>query len=296
MKIIITGSLGHISKPLAVQLLKEGHQVTVISSKQDKQSVIETLGATAAIGSLENIEFLNTTFTGADSVYCMVPPNFAEIDQVAYYSRIGNAYAKALFKSGVKRVVHLSSYGAHLQKGTGFISGSHEAEDILNKLHQISITHLRPGYFYYNLFSFAGMIKQAGFMAANYGGDDKIVVVHPVDIALAAAEELKDNSTKNKIRYVASDDLSANKIATILGTAIGKPDLNWLTVTNAQFQTEMEKNGIPPHLVANFIEMGEATHSGALREDYDNHKPVFGRMKLEDFAKEFAAIFLKIET
>ena len=52
MKIIITGSLGHISKPLAQELVQKGHAVTVISSNPDKQKDIEAIGAIAAIGSV----------------------------------------------------------------------------------------------------------------------------------------------------------------------------------------------------------------------------------------------------
>ncbi|GGI29342.1 hypothetical protein [Pedobacter mendelii] len=51
MKIIITGSLGHISKPLTIALVQKGHAITVISSKPEKQKEIESLGANAAIGS-----------------------------------------------------------------------------------------------------------------------------------------------------------------------------------------------------------------------------------------------------
>ena len=43
MKIIVTGSLGNISKPLTKELVQKGHTVTVISSKADKQKNIETL-------------------------------------------------------------------------------------------------------------------------------------------------------------------------------------------------------------------------------------------------------------
>ncbi len=65
MKIIVTGSLGHISKPLTEELVQKGHTVTVISSKPEKQAAIEALGATAAIGSVEDVSFLTTTFAGA---------------------------------------------------------------------------------------------------------------------------------------------------------------------------------------------------------------------------------------
>lgn len=48
MNIALTGSLGHISKPLAKELIQNGHAVTIISSKAEKQRGIEALGAKAA--------------------------------------------------------------------------------------------------------------------------------------------------------------------------------------------------------------------------------------------------------
>ncbi len=290
MKVIVTGSLGHISKPLTMELVQKGHQVTVISSKPEMQKDIEALGATAAIGSLEDGNFLVPAFTGADAVYVMVPPNLTVPDIRAYYRKIGGNYAQAIQQSGVKRIVHLSSMGAHLDKGTGLILGSHDVEGILNELSNVAITHLRPGYFFYNLYHFAGMIKGPGFIGANYGGDDNIVMVDTRDIADAAAEELETPATGKKVRYVASGEHTGNEIAHILGAAIGKPDLKWVTYTNEQMQTGMEQHGMQAHIVANFVEMGASIHSGVLRQDYDLHKPtVMGKVKLEDFAKDFAA-------
>jgi hypothetical protein len=37
MKIVATGSLGHISKPLTAELLEKGHAVTVVSSKVERK-------------------------------------------------------------------------------------------------------------------------------------------------------------------------------------------------------------------------------------------------------------------
>ena len=71
MNIVLTGSLGHISKPLTKILIEKGHSVTVISSKEERQKDIESLGAKAAIGTMEDVEFLTKTFTGADIVYLM---------------------------------------------------------------------------------------------------------------------------------------------------------------------------------------------------------------------------------
>jgi len=291
MKIIVTGSLGHISLPLTKELIKNGHETIVVSSKAEKQKDIEALGATAAIGSVEDVDFLAKTFAGADAVYCMTPPNFREADQVAYYTRIAKSYAKAIAEASVKRAVYLSSYGAHLESGTGFIVGSHQAENILNALKDVNITHIRPGYFYYNLLNFIPMIKAANIMGANYGGEDKLTMVSPEDIAFAVAEELVHAPSKSKMRYVASDERTCNEIANVLGKTIGKPDLQWLTFTNEQMQKGLEDNGVPGNIAANLAELGAATHSGILREDYDKHKPAFGKVKIENFAQEFAAAF-----
>lgn len=294
MRVVVTGSLGNIGKPLATKLVQKGHQVTIISSNPEKQKDIEALGARAAIGSLENVDFLVQAFTGADVVYAMIPPNFAELDQVAYCRRIANNYAVAIQQSGIKYVVHLSSYGAHLEKGTGFILGAHHAERILSELPNVSITHLRAGFFYTNLYRFIDMIKGAGFLASNYGGDNKLILVHPTDIADAATEEIETPAAGKKIRYVVSDEHTANEVAHIIGTAVGKPDLKWIILSDEQMREGLEKQGIPAHLIDKFVEMGASARSGALREDYDRHKPIqMGKIKTEDFAKGFAEVFKK---
>ena len=77
MEIVVTGSLGNISKPLAQKLIKNKHSVTIISSSADRKNEIEAIGAKAAIGSLQDAAFLTSIFNGSDVVYAMIPPNFS---------------------------------------------------------------------------------------------------------------------------------------------------------------------------------------------------------------------------
>ena len=295
MKIIVTGSLGHISKPLTKTLVQNGHSVTVISSKPEKQKDIEALGATAAIGSIEDVTFLARTFTGSDAVYCMIPPNFHldhNLDVVEYCRVISENYAQAIQQSGVKHVVHLSSIGAHLDKDSGLILAHHSAENAFRKIPGISLTHMRPTAFYYNLFGFVNRIKKEGVIASNYGAEDRIPWVSPIDIAAAVAEELVTPMEGLKVRYVASDEPTCNEIASLLGAAIGKPDLKWVIITNEETQSALEAAGIPSRVAAGLVEMNASIHTGLLSEDYYRHRPtVLGKVKLVDFAKEFAAAF-----
>ncbi len=295
MKIIVTGSLGHIGKPLTEELVQKGHSVTVISSKPEKQNEIEAFGAIAAIGSVEDVDFLTTSFTGADLTYTMLPPSNSyfdpEFDLMKYSIGVANNYAKAIQQSGVKRVIHLSSIGAHLERGSGLILYHRAAEDILNKLSDVDITFMRPVGFYYNLFSFLPVIKNQGFIAANYGAGDNLVWVSPIDIAAAIAKEIGTPAAHRKIIYVASDELTGNQTATILGAAIGKPDLKWILLSNEEWQSGLESAGMNHAIAGGLIEMFAAQHNGLLMEDYYRNKPVLGKVKMKDFAKEFAAVY-----
>jgi uncharacterized protein YbjT (DUF2867 family) len=297
MKIIITGSLGNISKPLTTTLVQKGHSVTVISSKPERQKEIEAIGAKAAIGTMEDADFLSATFTGADIVYVMetlgtssfLDPN---IDVVATISNIGNNYKHAIEQSGVKRVVHLSSIGAHAEKGTGLIKFHYNVENILQQLPaDVAIKFMRPVGFYYTSFRFIPTIKTQGAIVSNYGGDTKEPWVSPLDIAAVIAEEIEKPFTGREVRYIASDEISPNEVAKILGEAIGKPDLKWMVISDEQFLNGLLAAGMNLQTAKGFVEMNAARITGVMYEDYNHHKPTLGNIKLKDFAKEFAVVY-----
>ncbi len=295
MKIIVTGSLGRISKPLAQELLQKGHSVTVISSNPEREKDIETLGAKAAIGSIYDAGFLATVFNGADIVYLMEPPgNFFDpnTDIETYWTDIARAYVKAVLQAGVKRFIHLSSIGAHTDKGNGMLYVHHYVENILQQLPaDVSIKFMRPVGFYYNMFAFIPVIKAQGSIIQNYGGDEKEPWVSPLDIAAVIAAEMESPFAGRKIRYIASDEVSPNEVAKILGEAIGRPGLQWSVIPDEQFLSRLTGAGMNPAAAKGFTEMNAARRGGVLYEDYYRNKPVLGKIKLVDFAKEFAAVY-----
>ena len=306
MNIIVTGSLGNISKPLTIDLAQKGHSVTVISSKPEKQATIEALGAQAAIGSMEDVQFLANTFAGADAVYCMIPLNFTEPDLAGYLHRIANNYLQALKQTGTKRVVVLSGWAADLLSGEN-------VEGVFDELTNASITILRPASFYTNFYSSIGMIRGKGFIGAfltvrysglmallrgergllmgNCGGDDKTVFVSPLDIADAAAEELLTVTEKTNVRYVGSEEMTCNEAARIIGSAIGKPYLKWVLLSDKQMLQGLKMAKVPLKVAETLVEMQAVTHTGAPLQNFHKNKPKMGKVKLKDFAKEFAAVY-----
>lgn len=323
MKIILTGSLGNISKPLTKDLVGKGHSVTVISSQADRKQEIEDLGGTAAIGSVNNLEFLSRTFTGADIVYLMEPSNphrFSDpsFDVYENIRELVSTYKAAVERAGVKKIVHLSSIGAHTDQGVGILKFHYMAEQILRSLPEdVAIKFMRPVGFYGNLLQniqtiktvskgFVGAIMalqyygiggllsgKRGVILANYGGDQVNLMVFPYDIASVIAEEMEQPFEGRTVRYIASEELTCNETAEILGEAIGKPYLKWGTISDKMLRSTMLKTGMNEQIVDGFVEMGISGRNGKLYEDYYKHHPVLGPTKLRSFAPIFAEAYQK---
>ena len=291
MKYVITGGAGHISKPLILKLLEAGHEVTVIGRDATHLKELTGQGAKAAIGSVEDSAFLQKIFADADAVYTMVPPNMGVSNMKGYIAQIGKKYAAAIRSNNIKYVVNLSSIGAHLSEGAGPINGLYTVENEMNQS-DANILHLRPAYFYANFLSQAPLIKHMNIMGSNFGGESKFIMADPGDIAEVAAEALLNLDFKGKeIKYVASDERTVREIASVLGSAIGKPDLQWTVFTDDQAVGGMIQAGLPEEIAKNYGEMGHGFSTGEIASDYWQHRPQLSKRKLEDFAREFAEAY-----
>lgn len=293
MKYVITGSAGNISKPLAERLLAAGHDVTVIGRNEENLKSLTDKGAKAAIGKVEDAEFLKSTFAGADAVYTMYPPQYAALDLDAY-SELASKYAAAIKANTIKYVVNLSSIGAHMPEGCGPVSGLYRAEQELNKLTDANVLHLRPGYFYLNFFGSLSMVREMNIIGNNSGDSTATIILsHPNDIAEVIAEELLHLQFKgHSVRYLVSDERTQGDVANVLGRAVGKPELPWIAFTDEQSYGGMVGAGLPEEMAKKYAEMGSAMRSGKMWEDFLQHHPqTFGKTKLEDFANHFAAAY-----
>ena len=293
MNYVVTGSLGHIGKPLAMRLIDAGHAVRIVSHNRERRPQIESLGAEAAIGSVEDAGFLTEAFRGADGLFTMAPPDFTGGGWKEQIARIGRNFAHAIGASGVRHVVNLSSIGAHLHTGCGPVNGLHQVELALDALHGVNVRHLRAAYFYTNFINSIPSIKSEGVISANFGPDTLMVLAHPEDIADEAARELQHPSFLGKgFRYIASDEQRTGEIAAILGRAISKPGLRWVDRTDKEVYGEMLRLGLPEELAKNYTEMGTAIRSGEMMAHYFGHRPVLaGWRRFESFAEEFAAAY-----
>jgi len=194
------------------------------------------------------------------------------------------------------------------------LTRSENVEDAFDGL-TTSLTIMRPASFYTNFYQSTDLIKgkgligkfltlrysglwalltgKTGLLMGNYGGDDRIVFVSPKDIADAVAEELTLNPEKTTIRYVGSEEMTCNEAAKIIGTAVGKPWLKWVLLSDKKMLQGLKMAKVPEKLAETLVEMQAAMHNGKALENFHHNQPKMGKVKLADFAREFAEVYYK---
>jgi nucleoside-diphosphate-sugar epimerase len=293
MNITLTGSLGNISRPLVEHLVAQGHAVTVISHRPAKAATIEALGAKAAIGSVENYDFVRQSFEGADAVYTMIPPDFSVPDYRDFTLRVRHNYAQAIRETRVSAVVNLSSVGSALA-GTRFLPAYLNLEEELDQLPDLSVLHLRPAGFYSNFYGSMAPIRHQGLIGNNFDGNVPMLLTDPRDIADAAAQALHSQGVPGRrILYIISDVKTGNEVAHLLGDAIGKPELQWVAFADEQLLQMLTQNGFSADAAQHYIvDMGIAIREGVLAKHYaQNAQPVFGKRDFAAFAQGFARAY-----
>jgi len=251
------------------------------------------LGATPAIGSLQDVDFLTDSFTGADIVYLMEPGDINDffdhnLDFIAAKTAIGSNYKKAIERTGVNRVIHLSSNGAHMEKGNGMLAFHYNIENILRQLPpNVIIKFIRAAAFYQNVFYSLQTIRSQSAIFANYGEQEIEPWVSTLDIADAIAEEMESPFDRTKIRYIASDEMSPAELTQLIARAIGKPKIDWIVLTDEQLLENMLSIGMNPESARLYVEMTASRRGGKMFADYFKNRPEkLGNRKIKDFIND----------
>ncbi len=269
---VITGASGHTGRNIAEALLQAGKSVKAIARNPEKLSSLAEKGATVVQGDLGDLDFLTAQFTGATAVYLMLPPNFGVTDWRAWMREMVQVYAGAVRQSGVKKIVLLSSVGAHRTEGVGPIGGLGELENALKNIEGVDVLALRPGYFMENLFASVGMIQHAGINGGVQKAGTKTALVHTRDIAAVAVERLLDLKFEGFAHefITGPQDHTFAEITAVIGKGIGKPELPYIEFSPEDGKAGMMQAGLPETIANGYVEMAEGMNKGWVSEGYDS--------------------------
>ncbi len=264
---VITGATGNTGSVIVNALLANGERVRVVARHADRLQSLSAKGAEPFVADLANADALTKAFIGAKAAYVMIPPDASSKDFREYQDRLSESIATALEKSRVQNAVALSSIGADKPEKTGPVEGLHRFEQRLNRIPNINILHLRPGYFMENTLVQANIIKGFGTAAGPVRPDLKLPLIATRDIGEYVAQALlKLDFKKQEVRELLGQrDLDYGEIAGIIGKAIGKPDLRYAQLPDDQVRNGMVQSGLSENVANLIVEMAAALNSGYMR-------------------------------
>ncbi|MBN8545097.1 MAG: NmrA family NAD(P)-binding protein [Ignavibacteria bacterium] len=290
---VITGATGNTGKIIATRLLEAGKSVKLIGRDPEKANDLITKGAEFAKGSLDDVEFLTTAFEGAAAVYAMIPPAYREPDFYGFQTKTVDTLATAIKNSGVKYAVSLSSLGAQLSEDTGVVFGLHYMEEEFNKIEGLNVLHLRPTFFMENLFGQIPLIKESGIMGSPVLANIKMPMIATVDIGNYGAERiLKLDFTGKSAQYLLGErDLTYPEIASILGKAIGKPNLSYIEFPFEGMIASMVQMGVGESMANRMALFLQVANTGRITEGVIRDAESTTPTSIEEFAKTFAYVY-----
>jgi len=263
---VVIGASGNTGHVVATKLLNDNKKVRVIGRNSAHLQPLTSKGTEPFVADVTDASALAKAFHGADAAYVMIPPNITSPDPLGHSNRVSDAIAAALQKAGIRNVVALSSNGAELSSGTGPIVGLHNLEQKLNQISSANVLFLRAGYFMENTLGQANAIRQMGSVASPVRPDLKLPMIATSDIGTAAADALLHPATQGKQtrELLGQRDISYNDVVTIIGKAIGKPELKYVQVPGDQFRGILVQMGMSGTMAKLLVEMTDAMNAGKI--------------------------------
>lgn len=264
--IAITGATGHTGRVATETLLAKGERVRVIGRDAAKLERFVQKGAEAFVGNVEDAQSMTKAFDGVTAAYVMVPEDTAQVDLRAYQERVSDSYSAAVARAHPPYVVALSSIGAQHAEKTGPIIGLHNLEQKLNRIAGLNVLHLRPGYFMENLFMSIAPLRSMGALPGGLVSDAPMPWIATKDIGEYAARRLaaRDFSGSSVQELHGQRDVSMKEAASVVGRAIGKPDLGYMQVPFPMLEPALVQMGLPKSTAALLVEMWKGANAGLI--------------------------------
>lgn len=279
--ILVTGATGNIGTELVRLLLEKKEKFRVLA--RDPAKAKAKLGASVDVvkGDLDQPETVAAALAGVDKGFLLTSgPNPTANDLT---------FIQAAKKANLKHVVMISSAGVPRGVGGG---PSHVPGEKELQASGLPWTILRPTEFMTNALWWSETIRpQGAFYLCT--GEGKASMIHPRDIAAAAAKVLTSSGHEGKIYELTGPEaISMARAAELLAAASGRP-VKYVAVPESAIRDGMASRGMPPDMVNALVGYYVSVANGKEAGLTDTLQQLTGSRGLtfEAWAKENAAAF-----
>jgi len=262
----ITGQVGRVTANL---LLEKKLPVRAVVRDPAKGAEWKNSGAEVAIAELHDANALQAAFHNTD------------------HNRMLHALVTAINKAKPKKVVYLSSVGAHLSGGTGAIKKLYDMEQAFSKL-TMPTASIRAAWFMENFAGNISYAKETGKLPSFLNPPDlPVEMIAAKDIGKRAALLLEENwSGHRTIELAGPCKYSANDVAYVLSYQLNRP-VSADIIPAEQYVASYQSFGFTPAAAKMMAEMNNGFNSGHIVFEQAGQEQVRENTLLEDALNSF---------
>ena len=259
----VAGVSGRTGAATANALLKQGQKVRVIVRTEAQAEPWSHKHVEIAMADLTDPAQLTAALKGVNGAFLLLPPNPAATDYLADRAAFLEKMITGVKKSGIKKILFLSSIGAQHPAGTGPVVALHRAEKALAGIVP-SVTFLRPGYFLENWANSLMHAIDTGELLHFGTVHVKFPQVGTFDIGVAAANALVETVTGTRhLELGGKENWSVEDVAVALTSLLNQP-IKPVGLPVESAKETLEKMGMLPGQAALYAEMYQGLARGLL--------------------------------
>lgn len=285
--ITVLGASGNTGRRVALGLREAGQAVRAVGRDAGRLTDAVAAGAEPIVLDLADTAALTAAFTGADAAYVLLPFDLTAPGYAAQQERVGSSIAAALAAARVPHVVALSSLGAELPTGTGFLTTLHDQEQRLRTL-DAHVLLLRPGLFVESFLPSLPAMRQTGAHHDSIDPGVALPMVATADVAAAAVEELLAGPRAGVRELLGPEDLTLPEAVARLGPAIGLPGLTYQQLPDEVLRGILVDAGLPRDLTELHLGMNDAFSRGVVHTLAGRGPTTSTSTRIEEFAASLA--------
>jgi uncharacterized protein YbjT (DUF2867 family) len=263
--IAVTTPTGHVGSHVMRMLCQAGVRPRLLLRNPDRLDPELRDHVELAVGDQRDADYVAESTRGVAAVFWVHPDDWSRPDPDADAEHTGEGLAAAMRQHRIPRVVFLSSIGAELRHGAGFIDGLARVEQRLDAARDetgTALLHLRCGYFMTNLFADLDGLRARRLTTTRDLGEP-MPWVDPKDIAtVATVRLLADDWTGRQVQAVHGPaDLTWIDAAAALSTATGV-SIEAQQISDDEERAALRKAGMTDVAVEGIIGMGAGKREG----------------------------------
>lgn len=282
--ILVLGATGKVGKQTA-QLLAQTDAVRVIAGVRSPEKAEQLRDRNIEIRYLD-LDRQETLIPALEEVDRALLLTGYSVDML----KQSKAFLDAAKQTGVRHIVHIGASGTPTNEVAHW--GWHQFIERYIEVLGFSFTHLRPEAFMQNLIGFGWLYRG---VITNYINNARWSWIDCNDLALVAAETLRDDRHAGKIYPLGYDAATMQEVAEILTRVVGKP-FKLEARSPEEFLETMLRGGADPayiHCVYTQLKLNAANKIPCADATFDNFETITGQKPMTwlDFANKHKAEF-----